>query len=54
VAEVVVLFAGYYNNDVSSLTFNNGSGDPGFGQSVWNNVASSQFGQPGDKCSNPA
>ena len=44
-----------YNNyqDVnhSNQTFNNGSGDPGYGQQVWLNVASSKFGT--GSCSNP-
>jgi hypothetical protein len=41
---------GYYNNDPSSVTFNNGSGDPGYGQSIYNNVQSGEVGS--GNCSN--
>ena len=47
----VCLPVGYYDNDVHSMTFDNGSGDAGYSETVFNNVASSQFGT--GSCSNP-
>ena len=44
-------FEAYFNLNHANQTFNNGPGRPGYGQQVWLNVASSQFGT--GTCSNP-
>jgi hypothetical protein len=43
--------AGYYNNDVANIDFNNGPTDSGYGESVWNNVGSMEIAT--GSCSNP-
>jgi len=47
---------GWYSNNLnkSAYTFDNGSGDAGYGQEIWENIASSAGGGlNGGKCSNP-
>lgn len=40
------------STNLSGYTFNNGSGRPGYGQYIWNNIASSSV-STGNDCSNP-
>jgi len=44
-------FEAYFDLNQSDETFDNGAGRPGYGQQVWENVASSAFGT--GSCSNP-
>jgi len=46
---------GWYSNDLNqeAYTFDNGPGRLGYGQEIWENVASSQIVEGTSKCSNP-